>query len=91
MDCFSHQPAKNAVEALRHNFEDAGFRLGPYVGISSSISGQASLFERYFGTRFEELKSYELPLSQLSADVAGLIEAVTLTARPTFGASESGP
>ena len=30
-------------------------------------------------------------LSQLRTDVAGLIEAVTLTARPAFGPRESGP
>jgi subtilase family serine protease len=68
----ANQPSKDAVAALRRNFEDAGFRLGPYAGISFSISGQASLLERYFGTRFEELKSYELQLESVESRRRGI-------------------
>ena len=66
------QPSKDAVAALRRNFENAGFRLGPYAGISFSISGQASLLERYFGTHFEELTSYELQFESVESRRRGI-------------------
>lgn len=87
----ANQPQKKAVEAARELFREAGFELGPYVGISFSISGSRSLFEEYFGTRLDELRGYELPLDSLPKEVAALMEAVTFTPPPAFGPSGSGP
>ena len=87
----ANQPPKEAVEAARRVFRDAGFDLGSYVGTSFSISGPATLFERYFGIRLKDLKSYELPLDSVPKDVADVIQAVTFTPPPDFGPSGSGP
>jgi hypothetical protein len=88
----ANQPAKNVVDVVRRNSEEAGLRLEHYVRTSLSMSGPASLPECYFETRFRELKSYELPLNELRVEnVAGLIETVVLTPCPTFGLKGSGP
>jgi len=87
----ANQPQKEAVEAARKLFREAGFELAPYLGISFSISGSRSLFEKFFGTRLDKLKGYELPLNSLPKKVAALIEAVTFTPPPDFGPSGSGP
>jgi len=87
----ANQPPPEAVEAARKLFREAGFQVGPYVGISFSISGPPSLFESFFGTRLDKLKSYELPLRVLPKEVADRIEAVTFTPPPAFGPSGSGP
>jgi hypothetical protein len=87
----ANQPPKDAVEAASKLFREAGFKLGPYVGISFSISGSRSLFEKFFGTRLDKLQGYELPLDSLPKDAVALIEAVTFTPPPDFGPSGSGP
>jgi hypothetical protein len=87
----ANQPPKEAVDAARKLFREAGFELGDYVGISFSISGSRSLFEKFFKTRLDKLKGYELPLRALPKDVVSLIEAVTFTPPPDFGPSGSGP
>jgi hypothetical protein len=86
-----NQPPRENVEAVQGLFRDAGFKLGPYVGISFSISGSKQLFERFFRTRLSEVKSYELPLHALPKEVASVIEAVTFTPPPDFGPGGSGP
>ena len=87
----ANQPPKEAVEAAQKLFRAAGFELGPYVGISFSISGSRSLFEKFFRTSLDKLHGYELPLSVLPKEVAAVIEAVTFTPPPDFGPSGSGP
>jgi hypothetical protein len=82
---------RKASKRLKSFFREAGFKLGPYVGISFSISGPTQLFERFFRTRLAALKSYELPLNSLPKEVASMIEAVTFTPPPDFGPSGSGP
>ena len=87
----ANQPPEAAVQAVRGVFHQAGFALGPYVGISFSISGPASLFESYFRIRLATLQSGELPLGVLPPLVAGVIDAVAFTPPPDFGPSGSGP
>jgi hypothetical protein len=87
----ANQPPKDAVEAAQKLFREAGFELGPYVGISFSIAGSRSLFESFFRTRLDKLKGHELPLDALPKEVAAVIEAVTFTPPPDFGPSGSGP
>ena len=87
----ANQPPPEAVEAAQKQFREAGFKVGPYVGISFSISGPPSLFESFFGVHLDKLKSYELPLRALPKKVADMLEAVTFTPPPDFGPSGSGP
>jgi len=86
----ANQPPQEAVEAARKHFREAGFKLGPYVGISFSISGPPDQFESYFKTRLDQLKSYELPLAAVPKEVAAVLEAVTFTPPPDFGPTGSG-
>lgn len=87
----ANQPPNETVETVQKLFSEAGFKLGPYVGISFSISGPRSLFEKFFGTRLDKVQGYELPLDSLPKKVAALIQAVTFTPPPDFGPSGSGP
>jgi len=87
----ANQPPKESVEAAKKLFRQAGFDLGPYVGISFSISGPASLFESFFRLPLDKLRSYELPLAALPREIFDVIEAVTFTPPPGFGPTGSGP
>lgn len=83
--------SKEPVEAARLLFREGGFELGPYVGISFSISGPPERFERFFGVRLGEMASLSFPLENLAGEVRESIEAVTFTPPPAFGPSGSGP
>jgi len=87
----ANQPPQEAVDKVRAFFSDAGFKLGNYVGISFSIAGPRDLFEIFFGTQLDKLQGYELPLDNISKDVALWLEAITFTPPPAFGPSGSGP
>lgn len=89
-------PPPEAVDTVRYFCADAGFAIGPFVGISFSIAGPASLFETVFGERprLEERASVqqamtaagdELSLDRLPPEVGRWVRAVTFTPPPDFG------
>jgi hypothetical protein len=81
--------ASDAERALR-SFHNAGFQVGPLIGISFSIAAPASKFESYFRTKLARTEhrgvmtahtgskgGYELPLDALPSEAAEVIEAIT--------------
>jgi hypothetical protein len=81
-----HQPDPQAAERARRAFADAGFEVGPLVGISFSIAGPRRLLESRF-PGFDELEGTgaELPLDRLPADTADAVAAVVSEKPPDFG------
>lgn len=94
-------PSSEAVARATGAFANAGFDVGPMVGISFSITAPVSTFEEVFRTRLrreerggvEAIKedgsgSYELPLDSLAESITDLAVAVTFTPPPDFGPTE---
>jgi hypothetical protein len=80
------QPVAAAVDAARRAFANLGFEVGPFVGISFSITAPAPTFEKVFGVSVQPPSGdLELPLQRLPADLAKDIQAVTFTPPPAFG------
>lgn len=96
-------PSPKDAEAAMRVFREAGFQVGPLVGISFSIAAPLAAFESFFGARLRRTKNrglkvaggegegYELPLDALPPEAARLIEVVTFTPPPDFGPAGSGP
>lgn len=80
------KPGAGEAERAKKYFADAGFELGPLVGISFSISGAAALMDQTFAD-FRALHGSggELDLSKLPDDVRGVVRAVVTEAPPDFG------
>ncbi len=89
-------PAPQKVARARQAFEKAGFEVSELYGISFSITAPLERFEEFFKVRLEtgkdgvqavsdEVKSYELPLTKLPANLRDLIDTVTFSAPPDFG------
>lgn len=75
--------------ALRQWFDGRGFTTGEPAGISFSVTGPRSLFERTFDVDLDEnrpgLDVLELPLPELPAGLAETVAAVTFAPPPDFG------
>lgn len=80
-------PPEAVVHHVVRAFSDAGFDVGPYVGVSFAITGTQAAFERVFGVDplAEDFDQRELPMTGLKADVAPYVAAVTMTEPPAFG------
>jgi hypothetical protein len=82
----AYLPDPAAVSAATEFFRDRGFGTTERRGISFTITGPQSHFERTFGTRLTgEASTLELPLDQIPATVKDVIEAVTFTPPPDYG------
>jgi len=93
----AYLPEPAAVAVVTGFFRDRGFGTTEPRGISFTITGPQSVFERAFGTRLtvtrrdgvtsasDEAGPLELPLDQLPAEVKDVIEAVTFTPPPDYG------
>ena len=91
------RPSPAAVAVATGFFRDRGFESSQLRGISFTIVALQSVFERTFGTRLtvtrhdgatsvtSEAGTLELPLAQIPAEVAAVIEAVTFTPPPDYG------
>jgi hypothetical protein len=97
-------PSPEVVQTAVQAFRQAGFELGPLVGISFSITAPAARFEELFHARLRRKKdgslvsyagrgrdSFELPLEALPARLRDIIEAVAFTPPPDFGPTRFGP
>lgn len=90
-------PEPTAVTAATDFFRDRGFEVSEPHGISFTITGPQSVFERTFGARLTvirhdgvtsvtgEASTLELPLNQVPSNVRDVIEAVTFTPPPDYG------
>ncbi len=47
------RPDPEAVDAVARALREAGFEVGPLVGIAMAVSGPRAAFEAYFGTGVE--------------------------------------
>jgi hypothetical protein len=88
-----YAPAPEVFAAAADAFRAAGFEVGPAVGISFSVTGPLSRFERYFDTRLHVDErgavarlgarpppgGLELPLNALAPALARNIDAVVFT------------
>jgi hypothetical protein len=93
----AYRPRPAAVAVATAFFRDRGFESSELRGISFTIVALQSVFERTFGTRLavtrhgsatsvtSEAGTLELPLAQIPAEVAEVIEAVTFTPPPDYG------
>jgi hypothetical protein len=91
------RPPFDTVAAATEFFRRQGFSVGEPGGISFTVAGPKSLFERVFGSTLtvtEERNmtttatadgALELPLDRIPAEVAEPIEAVTFTPPPDYG------
>jgi hypothetical protein len=90
------------VDSASRFFSEAGFETDPVVGISFSIAGPRSLFERVFGDRLEPTdrggwvagggpRELKLSLARLPDDVASAVEAVTFSSPPAFPSGRRPP
>jgi hypothetical protein len=79
-------PDRGDAEAVARTLADAGFEVGPTVGIGMSIAAPRARFEEVFGTTVAEAEDggwvvagagRELPLGALPGDVRERVEAVT--------------
>jgi hypothetical protein len=75
---------------LMEQFAQAGFQVGPWVGISFSVTAPVTHFERFFGVPAAQegdqpFPSGELPLSALDPALREHIQTVLFTRRPDFG------
>lgn len=90
-------PAEDVVQRVRQALAEAGFEVGPAVGISFSISAEASRFERYFATPLrhhagstrwfagDDDERLELPREALPAEIREAVRTVAFTPPPDFG------
>jgi hypothetical protein len=75
---------------VMEQFSIAGFQVGPFVGVSFSISGPSRVFEEFFKVQASEKEhltfgTAELPLSALAPDLRKHLDAVLFTKPPDFG------
>jgi hypothetical protein len=80
-------PADDVVQQVRRAFADAGFDVGPFIGISFAITGSEAVFERAFGVDPLDAKfrGPQLPLDRMGEEITQHVAAVTLTEPPAFG------
>lgn len=93
----AYLPEPAAVAVAADFFRDRRFEVSEPRGISFTISGPRSVFERTFGERLTvlhrneatratgEADPLELPLDQIPPAVRDVIEAVTFTPPPDYG------
>jgi len=83
-------PDPSEARAVARVLTDAGFEVGPTVGVGYHLTGPRSLFERYFDTKIAEAPdggwvavrdtraaTRELPVDKLPDSVAGRVLTVT--------------
>lgn len=79
-------PDRETAEGARRMFAQAGFQVGPLVGIAFSIEGPRELMTSFFDDFVErEGTGAELSLERLPRDAAAVIQAVVSEAPPDFG------
>ncbi len=82
-----HTPSPGAVGELMEFFRSRGFEVGPFVGISFSITAPESTFRSVFdadlptGARGD----LEFDVGSLPADVRRHLQAVSFSEPPDFG------
>lgn len=79
----SFQPAEETFARAGDYFRSHGFAVSPGLGISFTITGPRTTFEREFGAISSDAQ--ELPLNRLPAAVATLVQAVTFTPPVDYG------
>lgn len=79
-------PNPSDAEVVARTLADAGFDVGPVVGIAMSVSGPRERFEEFFDIRAADAEDggwvvagggRELPLEALPDDVRERVQAVT--------------
>ena len=82
-------PGLSNSQWVQEQFAQAGFQIGPLVGVSFSISGPAALFEQFFrvqaGPGGQTLTGEALPLVTLDPALRSQIQAILSTRPPDFG------
>jgi hypothetical protein len=90
-------PTPEAVTQALLAFEQLGFEVGEFVGISFSITAEAETFERAFDVRLvttergglqarrDGSEQDELPLDALPESLGRLVHTVTFVPPPDFG------
>ncbi len=82
-----HAPSPEAVTGLMAYFRLAGFDVGPFAGISFSISGPVSRFRSVFGPALAsgDRDRVELNAGSLPPALRPHVEAVSFSAPLDFG------
>lgn len=80
-------PSPDAVAALMELFRSEGFEIGPFVGISFSISGPPHCFRSVFGPRLPSGRQddLELDVGSVPPGLRRHLRAVSFTAPPDYG------
>ena len=90
-------PSPEAYLIASGSFVSLGFRAGPLVGVTFSITASAGTFEDVFRTKLQRSAKggieciaggLELPLDQLPENVRTNVQTVTFTEPPDFGPTE---
>ena len=93
-----YEPDAKSVLLAQSHFNSLGFQVTPMLGISFSIIGTPSVFEKIFQVTLQRnerkgmevikpkrLADNELPLDKLPRKLKQLIYAITFTPQPDFG------
>lgn len=85
-------------ENIENEFQQAGFRVGPLMANSFSITAPMALFEHFLGVTLEVTPEgnvqvagqsgparFELPLDRLSPAIVEGIQSIVFTPMPDFG------
>ncbi len=91
-------PARGAVAAVAESFRSSGLEVGPFVGISFSVTGSVDAFEKLLGVPLRRVAgggikfvvaggdaTAELPAEHLPMDLRPLIQAIVFPPPPDFG------
>jgi hypothetical protein len=97
----AHQAAPSDVDAAQRACRERGFAVGPYVGISFSITAPRSTFEQLFDVHIQvaadgdvrvsrggRQHARELPLDRLPSGLRKRLEAVTFAEPVDLHAAE---
>jgi len=96
-----YEPSQETVEESSRSFKSLGFEVGPMVGISFSITAPTRIFTDVFKVHLRRTNRggieflgdngvgrLELPITNLTEDLARHLHAVTFTPPPDFGPTD---
>lgn len=78
-------PAPEVAAEVTRGFANAGFDVGPVVGLSFAISARRSVFNRFFGIKAAGVKKGALALDRVPTPVRRGVVAITFPEPPDFG------
>ena len=83
-------PPADVVESVLGELVRAGFQVGTVVGLTFSLSGPRTLFERYFHLGDADTDHGSIPTQRLPGVLQRAVASVVFPPPPEFGPSNFG-